>query len=199
MEMDIEVVSLIVSASIPLILFYFGRKIQDYQNVIERRHKPRIQFDLEMNLFGPQGEYYLAEIFAVLQNKGLVEKEFHQITLEVLGVEKESEIELFVKTTLKDEKEEDKKKEKENTIIKGKKANKDALVGFPEIIVKSNFLNPSKKTDKYLVEPGVVQKVSYVARIPVNLSFVLVRASFNYHSKSLHQAQRLFKLTSNAL
>ncbi|MDR8392227.1 hypothetical protein NC796_13825 [Aliifodinibius sp. S!AR15-10] len=76
------------------------------------------------------------------------------------------------------------------------------IAGFPEEIVKTNVLEKKvKENDKegyekreWFVEPGIVQKFSYVTRIPEDIRFILVRSGFNYHESSTHSTQKVFEL-----
>lgn len=47
---------------------------------------------------------------------------------------------------------------------------------------------------EWFAEPRIVQKFSYVARIPEEIRFILVRSSFKYHEDSTHSAQKVFEL-----
>ncbi len=40
--------------------------------VLEREGKPKIQFDLDLNILGKQGNKFLVEVIAIVENKGRV-------------------------------------------------------------------------------------------------------------------------------
>jgi hypothetical protein len=127
----------------------------------------------------------------ILDNQGLVRIEFSKLFLTVKGIEKDTEIGLF-----------------ENM------GNPISIANFPENFVKTNVLKKvsnknvgmqitensnndgqSKgKVKKWFVEPGIVQKFTYVLRIPENIRFILVRSSFDYQKNSEHSVQKVFEI-----
>lgn len=182
-----DIIRTAIGASIPLFIFYFGYLIKRLQDKKEGKHRSRIQFELEAKFFGPQKGYYIAEIIMVLNNEGLVRNKINELLLSIRGIEQDTKIGLF--------KNED---------------YPESIADFPKELVKNNVLkkkgeeNEKKKDDKkeniqkkgkeWFVEPRVVQRFTYVARIPEDIRFILVRSSFKYHEKAEHSAQKVFEL-----
>lgn len=197
----IAIINTAIAATIPLLILYFGHRLdkrkreeleakqkelkakeeakQAELDKIERIHADRIQFELAAHFFGPQNGYYIVEIIMVLTNKGLVRKKLNELLITIKGIEKNTDIGLFLdlKSPIN-------------------------IADFPVEIVKANVLekkvnkNKDKEDEKkeWFVEPGIVQEFTYVARIPENIRFILVRSRFKYHENSEHSAQRMFEL-----
>lgn len=179
------IITTAIGASIPILIFYLGYLIKRRQDRKEGKHRNRIQFELEAISFGPQKGYYIVEVTMLLLNEGLVRNKINELLLIIKGIEESEDIGLFMNK--KDLKLVDKRDIK-------------SIANFPKEIVKTNVLkkkgeeNETKKEKEWFVEPGVVQRFTYVARIPENIRFILVRSKFKYHEKSEHSAQKVFEL-----
>lgn len=192
LNMDIhEIVNTTIAATIPLLILYFGHRLdkrkreeqavkQAEQDKIERKHKARIQFELSAIFLGPQAGHYIAEVTIILHNKGLVRNVIDNLHLKVLGIKKDAKIELLER---KDQQHINDGKDEQMAI--------DSVAKFPEMFVNMNML---ENKGSFFVEPGVVQQFSYVARIPEDIRFIVVRSSFKYHETSKHSAQKVFEL-----
>jgi hypothetical protein len=183
--MNLETIDTLIAATIPLLILYIGYRIdrrlksdqeakQKEQDTIERKHNARIQFELDGKVFGPQKGIFIAELTVILHNKGLIRNFVNDLHLNVRGIENDSNIELF--------------KEKDQ------KGNIDSLIKFPIKIIDTDMLQKRNEKDGFFVEPGVLQKFTYVASIPDNIRFILVRSNFKYHEKSKHSVQKVFEL-----
>ena len=177
-----EILKILLGIAVPLAVFYLGYLVENVRNKIERKHKSRIQFEIEGRFLGPQAGYYILDLSVILHNKGLVRLVIKELNLRVRGINQNEDIATF------DE------------------YNRDGVVNniavFPKEIVRADMLQ-TKTTESsddekgYFVEPGVEQRFSYVARIPEDISFVLARAYFDYGSnpkrKPKHSAQTIFE------
>ena len=157
--------------------FLVNRRI----NLIERRHESRIQFNVDANFIGVQKKYCITEILIILENQGFTKFTLDAIRLKVQGIHVEEEIILFQKNY-------------ETKHI-------DSIVEFPQDLINTNMLARMKKDQKgepekiaHFLEPGVVQRFTYIAAIPKDTRFILVTASFKYHEKSEHTAKRVFEV-----
>ncbi len=174
-----DILNTAIGASIPVLIFYWGYLIKRRQDKIEGKHRNRIQFELEANSFGPQNGHFIVEINIVLANEGLVRNKLEELLLTIKGIDVNKNIGLFQNIDFPIN-----------------------IAEFPEKIVKTNVLkkvgnSEKKKGDdkkKWFVEPGVVQRFTYVARIPEHIRFILVRSGFKYHETSRHSAQKVFEL-----
>ena len=192
---NLNLINTLIGATIPLVIVYLGIRLERQRNRIERKHEYRMQFDLECKVLGPQAGHYILDISAILHNKGLVRLVIDSLRLKIRGIEQEQNIELFEEYS--DE------------------GAKNLIAEFPAELVNANMLqalkieNESKNINSenqmekgYFVEPGVEQRFSYIARIPERISFVLIRAQFEYDRKqnskrlSEHTAQIVLQINT---
>jgi len=131
----------------------------------ERTHSPRVGFDIEGKFFGPQGEFYLAEFVMSVKNEGLVKHRFTEITLRVRGIRNSAPLKAWGETQ---------------------------RVEFSERVVENADVMYKEKYGSIFVEPGVTQRLTFVARIPSEIRFVLARAQFRYDENRTHSAERVF-------
>jgi len=135
----------------------------------EDTHVPKVAFNIEGTFFGPQQGFYLAELVMSIENKGLVKHRFDEISLRVLGIRRDAPVTLWADTQ---------------------------RVEFPEQIINDKDVMYKKKYSSIFVEPGVTQRVTYVARIPVGIRLVLARAQFQYDSHRTHSTEKVFEINS---
>ncbi len=184
-----EIINTAIAATIPLLILYFGHRLdkrkreeqeakEAEQNNIERKHIARIQFELAAVFRGPQAGHYIAEVTMILHNKGLVRNVIDKLQLKVLGIKQDAKIELL-------------EREDQEQAVEGKDDQLiiETVAKFPETFVDTNML---ENKGSFFVEPGVAQQFTYVARIPEDIRFILVRSKFYYHEKSEHTAQKVF-------
>ena len=185
-----ESLTIIISLVTPLVVTFFGyllnrhlssieQKREEERIELEGRHKYRIQFNMEANFTGVQKKYCIAEFLILMENQGFTRFEFDEIRLKVQGIHADAEIELFQK----------------NYSTK----HVDSIVKFPHDLIRTNMLARLKKDQKdesekviHFIEPGVIQRFTYVAAIPKDTRFILVTASFYYHEKAEHTMKRVF-------
>jgi hypothetical protein len=131
----------------------------------EDTHSPKVSFDLEATFFPAEGEAGFAEFLMVIDNKGLVKHKFRKINLRVRGLTKTDTI---------------------------KPWRDSQRVEFTQKIIDDADVLYKDKYGSIFVEPGVTQKLTFVARVPSNIRFVLARAEFEYSSGLTHSAERVF-------
>ena len=133
-------------------------------------HKPRIEFDLECAFLGPQSDAFVAAFSIFAENKGQLEHRFDEIRLRVRGIRRNDRL-----------KEWDERK---------------PLLQFPELVLTTDKVVPPEY-GYFFVRPGVRQRISYVASIPAEFSFVLARVTFRYgFTGDIHTAERVFQVRS---
>ncbi len=199
---SLEIIKLVSSLVTPIVIvilgYYFNRRLKksDQKNAtirlhnkiadeqkrdkLESRYNFRIEFTLATIFYGPQKDFYLAEFIATINNKSLVKKSITTIALRIRGIQKNEDILLWVA----------KKKNTETGSVLSKQTSR---INFPITIVKENILPPFWKN--IFVEPGVKQDITFVTRIPANISYVLATASFYYDNiPEPHTAERMFEL-----
>ena len=168
----------LVTPFVIIFLTFYLKHIYDKQ---ERRHKHRIEFNLNAEVIGIHKGCYLVEFTVTINNKSLVKKNFSAIPLRVKGIETNSDIELWLA---------EKKDKKTNKVIDTKQTSR---VEFPIPILRENILPPF--WENAFVEPGVEQNITFTTPIPLNISFILATAKFSYHGiPKPHTAERMFAL-----
>jgi hypothetical protein len=133
----------------------------------ENTHSPKVSFDIEATFFPSQEDACLAEFLMVVKNSGLVKHSFKKITLRVRGISKSDTLALW---------------------------GESQRVEFPQRIVDDADVLYSRKYGSIFIEAGIVQKLTFVARIPADIRFVLARAEFEYQSGRTHSSERVFKV-----
>jgi hypothetical protein len=136
----------------------------------EDTHSPKVSFDIQAQFFGNPPNASIAEFLMVIVNGGLVKHSFKKITLRVRGISKDDPVNLWGDTQ---------------------------RVEFPQSIVRDADVLHSRKYASIFVEPGVTQTMTFVAKIPDNIRFLLARAEFEYKSGKTHSAERVFELKSS--
>jgi hypothetical protein len=156
----------IVIASLQLLAVIAGGIWVFFRFRREGSHTPKVEFDIEGKFFGPQCDWYLAEFVMSVKNKGLVRHKFTVITLRVRGIQSATPVTIWGDTQ---------------------------RVEFPERIVGDANVMHKPKYNSIFVEPGVTQRVTFVARIPAGIRFVVARAEFEYDTGRTHSAERVFE------
>ncbi len=130
--------------------------------------RPRIQFDVECEFWGPQDGAYLASLTIHAENKGNVEHRFETISLKVSGIEKNEQL--------------------TGDHFDGQ------IVEFPRAIVEIKNLVPI--TDEYyFVRPGINQAFNYALNIPGDIKFIKINAQFTYEKGGdPHYAQKIYEV-----
>lgn len=120
--------------------------------IVEENNYPHIETSSEITFVGSQGDFWIVEVIAVLNNKGKVQHKIEKFGFDLAAVYAEDRIDVTRKY--------------------------GGQVKFPHKVVKGSFI---PKTFKYFtVGPSVVAKYSYVARIPKNATYLLLDCSFDY-------------------
>jgi hypothetical protein len=143
---------------------------------VERSHTPHIELDIDCNLYGPEGDYYIAEVIIIVNNRGLVRQDFHSMILKVRAITEDTELHL-------------------KTIYGEQRLEAPDKLLEVEVIKKA-------ETENYLfVEPGVKHMITYSTKLPVKnnetqkkIKYLLLRSKFYYHPKKPHSVERLYSV-----
>ncbi|HBS85703.1 MAG: hypothetical protein A2W91_13640 [Bacteroidetes bacterium GWF2_38_335] len=166
LEGSITIIAIIVGA------FWTYRKF-----VRQRERHPKIQFDIDINFLTIQDDNIIFEICLMIENKGVVR---HQIDANSLSVN--------LRYLL------------DNDKIEHGTADYNYQTKFTNFSPATNLdfnekrLLIPKKWQNTFIDPGVIQKYSYVTHLPVKASCILVKSKFNYSDKDsdFHGAQKAF-------
>ena len=148
-----------------LLLLTAGALFTYYKFFREGAHHQRIEFDIDCNDLGINGDYRIIEIGINATNKGNVEQKFEAIYLKIRGILEGQEL----------------------TEI----PNHEPRLSFPEGIPKLSVI--PAKFHYFFVRPGVTQRFPVVVKIPANWSQLHARSTFKYLSTNeIHTAERAF-------
>lgn len=140
-----------------------------YQRYIRQQERyPNINFTADINVIGKQEGNWVVELIAIIENKGKAQHKMEEFDFDVYGINKEDKI--------------------------TDDANFGGQVNFGHLIKKGSFL--PKKWEYFFVDPGTSAKYSFLARIPEEITFIVLHASFKYHARkdSGHTAEKTISL-----
>jgi hypothetical protein len=138
---------------------------------VERTHEPRMEFEVDCKLLGPQAGQYVGEVLVKATNRGLIRHEFRKLKVRIRGIEKEATLQHW--------------------------AGHEPRLHFPEKVAEGDMLF-APKFDYIFVEPGVQQVLTYVTPIPERFRFIVVRAEFVYVNGNSHSTERAFEVPPSA-
>ncbi len=134
--------------------------------------RPRIEFDVDCNFWGPHHGSYLVAFTITARNKGNIEHRFADIRLRVLGIRDDRPLTEFEPYA--------------------------PMVAFPEKVVQTGNIVPVDD-GYYFVRPGVSQSFNYTSHVAENIRFVVVRATFKYKEDGdEHTAEKVFEVKAGA-
>ena len=140
-----------------------------YQRYIRQQERyPNLNFTADINVIGKQGEYWIVELIALIENKGKAQHKMERFEFDVYGVNKMDKL-------VDDEK-------------------FGGQVNFSHFIKKGSFL--PKKWNYFFVDPGTAAKYSFLSRIPEDISFIVLHSSFVYNGRNNagHTAEKTISL-----
>lgn len=117
-----------------------------YQKFIRQQEKyPNIEFLADINIIGNQGDYWIAELIATIDNKGKAQHKMESLNFDLNAIFQTDDIKLEAKW--------------------------GNQVNFPRTIAEGSF---SPEQYKYFfIDPGTKAKYSYITRIPKEASFLI--------------------------
>lgn len=145
----------------------FGGAWVFFKFVWQGDYQRRISFTVDVQFIGRHTDFWLVEVVAVIENKGLVS---HTITKFIFDLR---QLKL------------------EDTLVEGgEEINRQTR--FPHKLKKGSWL-PQSWGDTF-VRPGVSNRYSYVTTVPKDAAYVLLHGRFDYGPQSFHTADRVLKV-----
>jgi hypothetical protein len=138
--------------------------------VIQRESRAKIEFELELNILGPQLDKLIVEIIAKVTNKGLVRHWLTDFGFDLLYLPKDTPVEFG-----------------------DIRINHQVL--FQPLLKERYWIPPTWSAT--FIDPGVCQRYNYVSAITNDASYVLIHARFKYPDarSAFHTAQKVFSIT----
>jgi len=156
-----ESVATIISIIVGGIWIYmrFVRQQERYPNIISTA---------DINTIGKQGDYWIIELIAILENKGRSQHKMDIFNFDLYAIKKGDEIE--------------------------DDSNFGGQVKLQHLIKKGSFL-PSGM-DFFFIDPGTSAKYSFLVRVPLDSTFVVLHTNFKYLNRKNygHTAERTVML-----
>ena len=139
-----------------------------YNRFVKQREKfPFIEFTVDIFPVGKQGDWWIVELIAYIENKGKVQHRIRDFDFHLVALS-----------------------EREQVTISEEWGNQ---VDFKETVARGSWL--PKKAKFFFVDPGVKAKYSYIARVPAGRSFLNLHARFVYlDQEASHTAERTIEM-----
>jgi hypothetical protein len=140
--------------------------------IMQRENRPLIVFSADIEFHALKDDYWIVELIAYIENKGKVQHRVNQFDFILEALSLQSKVKL--------------------------NENHREQVDFPLVLVKNSFLpgnknnedgnsiksddrfSAGKPIDYFFIEPGLKNKYSYIARIPLSVEIVLMHTWFRY-------------------
>jgi hypothetical protein len=143
-----------------------------------REGHPKIEFTLDAKALGVVDDKMLVEVSAILENKGLVRHEISDFTFSLYTLPSKGEIRT------------------DDAKLQGQvRFNKEEW-NCPDEGPKTKRSWISERFGSTFVDPGVTQRYTYIASVPSDTAFVLLRSEFKYPDavSDFHSAQNAFSV-----
>jgi hypothetical protein len=162
-----EIVFKIIGSVATTIALLIGATWAYYRFIRQRENYPLIDFTVDIVFHKRIGNWWVVELIAFIDNKGKVQHKIKDFDFDLSALTGSDQV-----TTSEDF---------------------GGQVYFPHLIAKGSFL--PKRFKYFFMEPGLKNKYSYIARIPVEAEVVILHSWFNYlDGKHSHTAEVTMKL-----
>ena len=143
-----------------------------YLKYIRQEKYPNIEFSADVNFIGRQGDFWLVELIATVENKGKSQHKMKHFQFDLNAINLETEIHTDERW--------------------------GNQINFPLLLAQGSFL--PKKYNFFFIDPGVKAKYSYLTRVPTDTSFVILHSWFDYSDgrKFSHAAERTVAVPQQA-
>ncbi len=139
-----------------------------YRFVLQQERFPNINFTTDINIVGKQGNFWLAELTATIENKGKAQHKMSKIGFDLNA--------MFVDDPVESEE------------------RWGGQINFPHSLTIGSYLPKHQKY--FFVDPGTEAKYSYVTKIPLNTSYLLLHSNFAYSTRKnkMHTAEKTIRV-----
>ncbi len=140
-----------------------------YLKYIRQQEKyPNVEFSADLNLVGKQGDWWVVEIIAIIDNKGKAQHRMNDFAFELDGIYSGDPIETNERWRNQ--------------------------VDFRHSLAKGSFLPTD--LEYFFIDPGVKSKYSFVVRVPVKTTFLILHCWFSYtgRKRAAHVAEKTVKV-----
>lgn len=157
-----EIVFKIISSILTAIALLVGAVWAYYRFKRQRENYALIDFAVDIVFHKKIGNWWIVELVAFIDNKGKVQHQIKDYNFDLSALTGSDKV-----TTSEDF---------------------GGQVYFPHTVAKGSFL--PKRFEYFFMEPGLRNKYSYIARVPVEAEIVILHSWFNYlDGKHSHTAE----------
>ena len=138
-----------------------------YRFILQQERFPNINFTTDINIIGKQGDFWIVELLAVIENKGKAQHRMSKIGFDLDAIFKDDSLDLEDKW--------------------------GGQINFPHRLVKGSYLQHQRY---FFVDPGTEAKYSYLTKVPINTSYLLLHSNFTYSKRknTTHSAEKTIKI-----
>ena len=130
----------------------------------QQERYPNIEFSADIQFIGKQDGYWIVEVIASVENKGKAQHRMQEFEFDLNGIEQGQPIQTDQRW--------------------------GNQVDFPLSIARGSFL--PAQSQFFFIDPGLKAKYSYLTRVPVTVTIVILHCWFKYGDKRKfsHTAER---------
>jgi hypothetical protein len=138
--------------------------------ILQQEMYPNIELLADINRIGSQGDWWILELIATIENKGKVQHKMEEFRFDLNGLFEDDD----VKTS----------------------EEWGGQVNFPRRLAEGSFL--PLKYGFFFIDPGTKAKYSYIARVPKTATFAILHCWFKYADQRGygHTAEKTLDLTT---
>ena len=142
-----------------------------YRFILQKERFPKINFTTDINVIGKQGDSYIIELIAVIENIGKAQNKMSNFGFDLNAM-------------LEDDKVQSKEKW-------------GGQIDFPHQLISGSYLPENYKY--FFVDSGTIAKYSYLTKAPLSATYLILHSRFVYSNRKskAHTAEKTIKLNQN--
>ena len=139
-----------------------------YRFVLQQERFPNINFSTDINVIGQQDDHWIIELIALIENKGKAQHKMDELGFDLNAIFSDDKVE--------------------------SKEEWGGQVDFPQRLKHGSYL--PKHQRYFFIDPGTMAKYSYLTKVPLNTSFLMLHSNFKYYNRKgyMHTAEKTILL-----
>ena len=139
-----------------------------YRFILQQERFPNINFTTDIMVIGQQGTFLIVELIATIENKGKAQHKMSEIGFDLNAMFEGDPIE--------------------------SKEEWGGQIDFPHRLIFGSYLPKHQKY--FFVDPGTTAKYSYLTKVPLFTSYLILHSNFMYSTRkdSMHTAEKTIKI-----
>ncbi len=172
--MEVQKVKLIfeiIASGVTTLAIIAGGIWAYFRFVRQRENSALIDFSVDIKFISKKNNWWVVEVLAYIENRGKVQHRIKEFTFDLSSLDVENSVETSSRY--------------------------NNQVYFPNDVAEGSFL--PNNCSFFFIEPGLKNKYTYVARIPLTADLLILHSSFKYlNSKHFHTAEVTLKVPKEA-